>query len=72
MPGGTPVTRDQALLAHTANAAWQLFSEREVGVLAPGLFADFIVVDRDPVTVSAEDLAATQVTSTYLAGVRVV
>lgn len=72
MPGGSPVTRDQALLAHTVNAAWQLFSEHEVGALAPGLFADFIVVDRDPVTVSSEDLAATQVKSTYVAGVRVV
>lgn len=35
MPGGSPVTRDQALLAHTVNAAWQLFSEHEVGALAP-------------------------------------
>lgn len=72
MPGGTPVTREQALLAHTANAAWQLFSDHEVGALAPGLFADFLVVDRDPVTVSADDLAQTVVLSTYLAGDRVV
>ncbi|MGM7670673.1 amidohydrolase [Microbacterium sp. A93] len=68
MPGGTPVTRAQALAAQTTNAAWQLFSEHEVGALAPGLFADFIVVDRDPVTVSAEDLAETVVRETYLAG----
>lgn len=72
MPGGTPVSREQALLAHTANAAWQLFSEHEVGALAPGLFADFLVVDRDPVTVPAEELAQTVVLSTYLAGERVV
>lgn len=71
MPGGTPVTRDQALAAQTTNAAWQLFSEHEVGALAPGLFADFIVIDRDPSTVSAEDLAETVVRSTYLAGVQV-
>lgn len=72
MPGGTPGTREQALLAHTANAAWQLFSEHEVGVLSPGLYADFIVVDRDPVTTSADDLAGTVVLATYLAGDRVV
>lgn len=71
MPGGTPVTREQALRAHTANAAWQLFSEHEVGALEPGLLADFIVVDRDPLTVSAEDLAHTVVHATYLAGARV-
>ena len=72
MPGGTPVTREQALRAHTANAAWQLFSDHEVGTLSPGLLADFIVVDRDPVTVSAEDLATTQVVATYVGGKRVV
>lgn len=68
MPGGTPVTRAQALAAQTSNAAWQLFSEHEVGALAPGLFADFIVVDRDPVTVSPEELAQTRVLATYLGG----
>jgi hypothetical protein len=72
MPGGSPVTREQALLAHTANAAWQLFSEHEVGALAPGLFADFLVVDRDPLTVPAEEFAQTAVLATYLNGLRVV
>lgn len=72
MPGGSPVTRNQTLQAQTVNAAWQLFSEDEVGALAPGLLADFIVVDRDPLTVSAEELAETQVRATYLGGVRVV
>ena len=71
MPGGTPVTREQALRAHTRNAAWQLFSEHEIGALAPGLFADFLVVDRDPVTVPAEELAATVVQATYVSGARV-
>ncbi len=71
MPGGTPVTRVQALAAQTTNAAWQLFSQHEVGALAPGLFADFIVVDRDPVAVAAAELAETEVRATYLAGTRV-
>lgn len=72
MPGGTSVTREQALAAHTTNAAWQLFSEHEVGALAPGLFADFLVVDRDPLTVPPEALAQTVVRATYLNGARVV
>lgn len=71
MPGGAPVTREQALRAHTSNAAWQLFSEQEVGALAPGLCADFIVVDRDPLTATAPELAETVVHATYLAGRRV-
>ncbi|MGX1694551.1 amidohydrolase [Microbacterium keratanolyticum] len=71
MPGGRPVRRADALAAHSTNAAWQLFSEHEIGALAPGLFADFIVVDRDPLEVSAEALAETQVAATYLGGRRV-
>ena len=71
MPGGTPVSREQALAAQTTNAAWQLFSEHEVGAISPGLFADFIVVDRDPVTVPADELGETQVRATYLGGAQV-
>lgn len=70
--GGAPVSRANALRAHTVNAAWQLFSEHEVGALAPGLFADFVTLDRDPRTVSPEELAGTRVTGTWLAGARAV
>ncbi|PWB96516.1 amidohydrolase [Salinibacterium hongtaonis] len=71
MPGGTPVLRAQALAAHTKNAAWQLFSEHEVGTLTVGRFADFIAVDRDPASVESESLGDTQVLATYLAGEQV-
>lgn len=71
MPGGAPVTRAQTLAAHTANAAWQLFSEHEIGSLAPGLFADMVVLDRDPLTVPAEELADAEVREVYLGGRRV-
>lgn len=69
---GTRVSKRDALRAHTTNAAWQLFSEHEVGALRPGLFADFITVDRDPRVAVDDELAETVVTSTYLAGQRVV
>ncbi|WP_295032252.1 amidohydrolase [uncultured Microbacterium sp.] len=71
MPGGTPVTRPQALAAHTGNAAWQLFSEHEIGSLDPGLFADMVVLDRDPLTVPAEELASAEVREVRLGGRRV-
>lgn len=71
MPGGIPVARADALKAHTENAAWQLMSEHEVGTLAVGRFADFIVVDRDPTSVDSESLGDTQVLATYLAGEQV-
>lgn len=71
MPAGTAVSRAQALAAHTTNAAWQLFSEHEVGSLAPGLFADLVVLDRDPLTVPAEELAEAVVREVHLGGRRV-
>ncbi|MFD6700498.1 MULTISPECIES: amidohydrolase [unclassified Microbacterium] len=71
MPAGSPVSRAQALAAHTTNAAWQLFSEHEIGSLTPGLFADLIVLDRDPLTVPPEDLAEAVVREVHLGGRRV-
>ncbi|MGG7462925.1 amidohydrolase [Plantibacter sp. YIM 135347] len=68
---GTVVDRADALRAHTSNAAWQVRSDHEIGALRPGLFADFITVDRDPRTADPELLAHTVVTSTYLGGARV-
>ncbi|KJL25164.1 amidohydrolase [Microbacterium azadirachtae] len=70
MPAGTPVARAQALAAHTGNAAWQLFSEHEIGSLAPGLFADLVVLDRDPLTVPAEELVTAEVREVRLGGRR--
>ena len=66
--GGRPVSRANALRAHTVNAAWQLFGEGEIGALTPGAFADFITVDRDPRTALPEALAETRVTGTWLGG----
>jgi predicted amidohydrolase YtcJ len=39
--------------------------------LAVGSPADFVVVDRDPVTVSPDELRATEVLATYVDGVEV-
>ncbi|MGO2518706.1 MAG: amidohydrolase family protein, partial [Microbacterium sp.] len=66
--GGGGGSADVAGPSPLPAAAWQLFSEHEVGALAPGLFADFIVVDRDPLAVAAEELAETVVRATYVAG----
>ncbi len=66
---GTPATRADTLRAHTVNAAWQLFSEHEVGSLATGKYADFAVLDRDPRTVDPDDLAEARVITTVVDGV---
>ncbi len=50
-----------ALRAVTTSAAFQYFREQEIGALVPGMSADFVVLDRDPLTVSKEDLREIQV-----------
>ncbi|QIG82009.1 amidohydrolase [Stakelama tenebrarum] len=65
------VTREQAWAAYTINAAYAGFAEDKVGRLAPGMQADFIIVDRDPLNVSARQLRETQVLETWIGGERV-
>mgnify|MGYP001210490526 FL=1 len=45
----------------TTSAAFQYFRERELGAIAPGMAADFVILDRDPLTVPKEDLREIQV-----------
>ena len=68
LDGGTGVRRLDALRAHTANAAWQLRSEHEIGALAPGLRADFAVLDVDPRTAEPEALAGARTLATAVDG----
>jgi hypothetical protein len=59
---------DTLLRAHTVDAAFQMFRERETGTLEVGKQADLIVVDQDPFHTPVEALHRTRVLSTYLAG----
>jgi predicted amidohydrolase YtcJ len=65
------LTPAEALRGFTADAAFAAFQEGEVGVLAPGSRADFVVVDRDPLNIPAAEILDTQVLETWLAGRRV-
>ncbi|WP_293876818.1 MULTISPECIES: amidohydrolase family protein [unclassified Sphingomonas] len=65
------VTREQAWWAFTGGAAYAGFAEDRIGRLAPGLRADFIVVDRDPLLASPADLRATKVQETWVGGEKV-
>jgi predicted amidohydrolase YtcJ len=62
------LTAEQALLATTVNAAWLCGDERRRGKLLPGYLADLVVLDRDPVTCRAEELAGVQVVATMVGG----
>jgi predicted amidohydrolase YtcJ len=59
-----------ALRAITSEAAWQLGSEHEIGSLEAGKFADFVILDRSPLAVDAEQLRGLRVVETWKGGVR--
>lgn len=61
MIGGTvvnrqPVTREEALIAHTRNNAFLVFRESDLGSIAPGKLADLVVMDRDYLTIPADQI----------------
>jgi predicted amidohydrolase YtcJ len=68
---GQRVDLDIALRGFTQDAAWAGFAEDDVGSLAPGKRADFIVVDADPATLPAAALRTVVVRSTWVDGERV-
>ena len=65
------ITREAALAGYTTGAAWAGLAEKRFGRLAPGLRADFLFVDRDPLLASASDLRNTKVLETWLGGQKV-
>jgi predicted amidohydrolase YtcJ len=62
------LTLAQALRAITANAAYQLHAENEVGSLEVGKFADFIVLDRNLLKVPPAQIADVKVLQTVVGG----
>jgi len=71
-PGGwlldQRVSRIQALAGFTRGAAYAAFMENEVGMLKSGMRADFVILDGDPMTVSARKIADLKPLSTWVDG----
>ncbi|CAN5810175.1 amidohydrolase [soil metagenome] len=65
---GERMTREEALACFTREAAWAAGMEDEVGTLSVGKRADFVIVDRDPLTAPVDDLWQTQVLRTVIDG----
>ncbi len=61
-------TREEALLSITLWPAYAAFMENESGSLTAGKYADFVVLDRDIMTVAPEEVLGTRVLLTVLGG----
>jgi len=62
------LSREAVLRAATIDAAYELHAEQATGSLAVGKCADLIVLDRDPLTIPAEDIANVRVLQTLVGG----
>jgi predicted amidohydrolase YtcJ len=62
------LTVEQALQASTVSPAWLAGDERRRGKLLPGFLADLVVLDRDPVSVSPDELPEVSVVATMVGG----
>ena len=71
-PGGwvpeQKITVGEALRAYTSGNAWATFNEQKWGTLAPGRFADVVVLERDPFAVAPESLGTVKPRYTIVGG----
>lgn len=65
------VSVESAIRAVTAEAAWQLRSEHEIGSLEAGKLADFVILDKDPRRVDPERIRDIAVLETWMDGKQV-
>jgi len=73
MVGGTkvlrqPIGREDALIAHTRKNAYFVFQENNLGSIQPGKLADLIALDRDYLTVPADQIKDIKPVMTMVGG----
>jgi len=51
-----PISREDALIAHTRSNAYLFFRESDLGSISPGKLADMVVIDRDYLTIPADEI----------------
>jgi predicted amidohydrolase YtcJ len=73
MVGGTvtnraTVSREDALIAHTRNNALIIMQENNLGSIAPGKYADLLVLDRDYLTIPADEIKDVKPVITMVGG----
>jgi predicted amidohydrolase YtcJ len=54
--GAERITPEQALIAVTYDAAWQCYADKWVGSLDNGYFADFVILEQNPLSLNTPSL----------------
>ncbi len=65
---GQKLTIEQAIAAYTTGSAFAEFAEKEKGMLAPGMLADFVILDRDVTAVPPARMLEIKVLQTVVGG----
>lgn len=65
------ITLSEAFQAFTEGASYAAFQEQWSGSLNPGKWADFIVLEKNPLLLAPEELLASSIVATYFAGKKV-
>ena len=65
------ISVETAIRAVTSEAAWQLFSEHEVGSLEAGKLADFVILEKDPRAVEVDKIKDIRVLETWMDGAKI-
>ena len=62
------ISVEQAIAAYTTGSSFAEFNEKQKGLIVPGMFADFVVLDRDITAVVPQKLLDTHVIRTVVGG----
>jgi predicted amidohydrolase YtcJ len=63
-----PISREDALIAHTRKNAYFVFQENNLGSIQSGKLADMVVIDRDYLTIPADQIKDIKPTMTIVNG----
>ena len=63
------LSREEALKGMTIWAAYSNFEEDEKGSIEPGKFADFVIYDKDMMTVPVEEIPTIRAEQTFISGI---
>jgi len=62
------ISVEQGLKSLTINAAWQIDMETKIGSIKPGKYADFVIIDQNPMMVDPEKIRDISVLQTIVSG----